>query len=224
MYDRDYKGKTLRFEASGGLINSSLVMQDFETDSYWAIMSGESIAGEFKGTKLVELPISKKMKWQDWVKLHPNTLVLSVAGREDGHNPYGSYFSSSEGFRGTSAKDRRLPTKEPIFAFRWNGKNYAVAQKSIRGGKAYKLNGINVFFYRPKKAEMFHSTVVYTTIGDGFKQTDGEWVDRTSGCVFNPETEQFDGNAEKCPKRRIVGFDTFWYNWSLANPDTEVLK
>ena len=40
-------------------MNASLVMQDFETDSYWAILQGVSIAGEFKGTKLKELPYGK---------------------------------------------------------------------------------------------------------------------------------------------------------------------
>ncbi len=100
-------------------MHSSLVMQDMETDTYWAIMSGEAIAGEMKGTMLRELPIGHKMRWRDWVQQHPNTQVLSVSGKEDvSRNPYDdAYFSSSDGFRGQSAKDGRLKTKTPILGF-----------------------------------------------------------------------------------------------------------
>ncbi|RMD94031.1 MAG: DUF3179 domain-containing protein, partial [Calditrichaeota bacterium] len=118
MYGREYQGKTLSFEPSGGLMNSSLVMQDRETDSYWSIMTGDAIGGKMKGEKLKELPVGVKMKWKDWIKKHPNTLVLSVQGREDvPRNVYRDYFRSGRGFRGIKAKDKRLKTKEPIFAF-----------------------------------------------------------------------------------------------------------
>ena len=61
MYDRQYNGKVFTFEPSGGLVNATLVMQDFETDSYWSIMTHEAIEGEEKGTKLKELPIDIKI-------------------------------------------------------------------------------------------------------------------------------------------------------------------
>ncbi len=205
-------------------MHSSLVMQDRETDSYWAIMTDEAIAGQFKGTKLVELPVSKKVKWKDWVKEHPNTLVLSVDGREDGFNPYASYFTSPRGFRGTSAKDKRLRTKEPIFAFRLRGKSYAVAQKDIEGGKAFDLGDIKLFLYRPKGAEMFYSTAAFIGSGSGFKKVDGKWTEVDSGCTFDPEKEVFSSDSGNCVQRLDGGFDTFWYNWSLSNPNTQLLK
>ena len=46
MYSREYQGRALNFEASGGLLNASLVMQDKETDTYWSIIEGKAIAGE----------------------------------------------------------------------------------------------------------------------------------------------------------------------------------
>ena len=60
MYSRSYAGQELRFEASGGLINRSLVMQDKETDSYWAIMKGRSVGGTLAGTQLAEIPGSER--------------------------------------------------------------------------------------------------------------------------------------------------------------------
>ena len=210
----------INFEASGGLIHSSLVMQDFETDSYWAIMQGEAIAGKFKGTKLRELP-GEKMRWKDWVTKHPNTEVLSIGGKEEGADTYKRYFSSKGGFRGEKAKDKRLQTKEPIFSFRYEGQSYAVPYSAIEGGEVYELGEIRLFFYRSKNAPLFASTTVFKSDSD-FTRMDGEWVHSASGCKFDLEKEIFFGEGS-CPER-FNGFDTFWYNWSLSNPDTKLLQ
>ncbi len=223
MYDRVYGNKEINFEASGGLINASLVMRDFETDSYWGIMKGESIGGEFKGTKLKELPFGKKAMWKDWVSEYPNTVVLSVDGREDSDAGYQRYFSSPEGFRGSVAKDDRLRTKEPIFAFHWQQQSYAIPHSAIEGGKAFDLGEVKLFLYRPKGAAIFHSTTVYQSARAGFNSVDGVWTYGDSGCTFDSSTARFDGNEAACPQR-FAGFDTFWYNWSLNNPETKLLR
>lgn len=205
-------------------MHSSLVMQDQETDTYWAIMSGEAIAGEMKGTKLKELPVGEKSQWKDWVKKYPNTLVLSVNGVQDVlMNHYRDYFRSEEGFGGARAKDKRLKTKEPIFAFHLEGQEYAVPHKALECGKAFEVGSIKLFCYRPKKAAIFYSTIAYWTTGSGFKNENGKWIDLDSGCKFDPDNGVFESGKEPCPER-FEGFDTFWYNWSLSNPDTKVLE
>ncbi len=203
-------------------MNASLVMQDFETDSYWAIMQGESVAGEFKGTRLKELPFGRKAMWKDWVKEHPNTVVLSVEGQEDGRAGYQKYFASPKGFRGSVAKDDRLKTKEPIFAFRRTGQSYAIPYSAIEGGKVFDFGEIKLFLYRPEGAEIFHSTVVYQSTDSSFDKMHGVWSHEASGCNFDSNTESFEGKGV-CPER-FEGFDTFWYNWSLNNPETELLR
>ena len=118
MYGRQYDGKDLRFEASGGLMHAALVMRDKETDSYWSIMTGDAIAGDLRGTRLEEWSLGEKAQWKDWVARHPNTLVLSVNGEEHvENNPYDNYFSSDSGFRDIAARDDRLETKAPVFTF-----------------------------------------------------------------------------------------------------------
>ena len=42
VYARKYGEQLLGFEPSGGLVNGSLVMRDFETDSFWSLMTGEA--------------------------------------------------------------------------------------------------------------------------------------------------------------------------------------
>jgi hypothetical protein len=206
VYDRTHEGRELTFEASGGLINASLVMQDRETDSYWAIMRGESVQGELAGAPLKEIAQNRKMRWGEWRQLHPGTLVLSVDGKEDSEENYGEYFASQQGFRELSAVDSRLPTKAPIFAFRLNEQPYAVPYQSMRGGKTYQLANTELFFYRSP--------------GDGLHDSTRAFIGPAGNCKFEPGQGDFVG--EECP-RPLVGFDTFWYNWSLNNPDTRLL-
>jgi len=198
-------------------------MQDFETDSYWAIMLDRAIAGEMAGTELKKMPVSEKVQWKQWQKKHPNTMVLSVDGREDAPNAYRDYFSSKQGFRNSTAKDDRLNTKTPIFAFQKDGKSYAIAHENAEGGKAVTLaSGLHLFFYRSEDASPFASTAVYQSAQAGFVKENGMWKHRGSDCTFNTESKSFAGGG-LCPER-LAGFDTFWYTWSLSNPDTELLQ
>jgi hypothetical protein len=211
----------VNFEASGGLLNSSLVMQDRETDTYWSIMSGDAIAGKLEGTKLIELPVSQKMQWKDWLELHPDTLVLSVNGREDiTVNPYQEYFDGSRGFREARAEDKRLKTREPIYAFQRGTSSYAARSGEIRGGRVFALaDGSQIFLYRPEKSDLFLSTAAFVS-KSGFEKRDGVWTAIESGARFDEEALVFIGGAVE----RLRGFDTFWYTWSLTHPETTLLK
>ena len=87
MYDRNVNGRELNFEASGALLDASLVMRDRETDSWWSIMTSTSIGGDLDETQLVEMPLGAKVQWKNWIRDHPETTVLSL---ETGHvRPYG---------------------------------------------------------------------------------------------------------------------------------------
>ena len=218
MYSRDYRGRTVNFEASGGLVNASLVIQDEQTDTYWSIMKGEAVAGELSGEQLVELPVGEKIQWRHWKERHPDTLVLSVNGREDGPDGYRDYFRDSRGFGGASAKDDRLETKTPVFAFHRGTESYAVTQKSIEDGTVFVLeDGASVFLYRRKGSSMFHSTHAFISTS-GFEQQNGVWVEKGSGARFDKTSGEFSGVES------LGGFDTFWYNFSLSNPETLLLE
>jgi hypothetical protein len=222
VYGREYQGKTLNFEAAGGLLHASLVLQDKETDSFWAIMEGVSLAGALKGEPLRELPLGEKVQWKRWVEEHPDTLVLSVEGVEHlENNPYDNYLRDDKGFRGLEAKDSRLPTKTSIYAFQRNGQSFAIPFHAFEGGAALEVDGVGgVFLYRPQGAEVLHSSIAFVS-AQGFEQREGRWVEKGSGAAFDAADGLFrggDGEVE-----RLDGFDTFWFNWSMNNPDTVVL-
>ncbi len=183
-------------------------------------MTGKVISGKLSGTEIEELSFGSKMQWKDWVARYPNTEVLSVNGQEDGRDAYANYFRSERGFRNSEASDRRLETKEPVFTFHHNGKAHAIPLSHIEGGWSLQINDLSLFLYRPENASMFQSTHAFESRGNGFVEEDGKWIDRHSKASFDAETAEFAEHTE-APKR-FRGFDTFWYNWSLNNPDTKL--
>jgi len=222
VYGRRYAGRELTFEASGGLLHSALVMRDRETGSYWPILTGAAAAGPLRGTRLEELPGSAKMAWQDWRRLHPDTVVLSVGGVEHiSNNPYDQYFASDSGFREASAKDKRLPTKEPVWAFELDGRRFAAPFRAFEGGAAFHVGERWVFLYRPKGASLYSSTRALAAEGR-IRRTEGGWVHEPSGGRFDPSRGTFVGAAAG-DIHGLPGLDTFWYVWSLTHPGTELL-
>lgn len=98
MYDPHIKGERLTFGTSGKLYKSALVMYDRRTESLWSQIMQQAIAGPMTGTRLAMLPATHT-NWADWVRQHPNTLVLSPdtgTGRDYGFDPYVAYVESGQ--------------------------------------------------------------------------------------------------------------------------------
>ncbi len=216
MYDREIAGETLEFEASGALLDASLVMRDRQTDSWWSIMTSDSIGGSLEGSDLVELPIGKKVQWRDWVAEHPGTEVLSIAGREHvERNPYEGYFESDDTFRDLEVNDQRLRPKDPIFSFRLDEEPFAVAQVTVEGGRVFRTDAGVVLIFRPEGASQFASTEAWVV--EGAVPPEGEPAPATTALVALAQA----GDSGFTP---LVGFDTFWYSWVAVNEDTTLLE
>ena len=72
-------GENRSFRVSGAVKDGNLVMYDEETGSLWLQRTGESLEGPMKGTALRELPesqVNQRVRWDEWKRLHPHTLVL----------------------------------------------------------------------------------------------------------------------------------------------------
>jgi hypothetical protein len=232
VYDRRYEGKVLGFEPSGGLLNAALVMRDRETDSWWSIITGDAIGGELQGAPLKELPVGEKTQWGKWRKAHPNTLVLSIDGKEhELRDPYAGYFTSPDGFRGLSSEDTRLSDKASIYAFQLDGTPYAVPHTQIEGGAVFQIDKEReVFLYRVPGSEIFASTLAYISKRTGkesrFSKNDGRWYDTVSGAVFDEEKGfplESDGSLNQRAAARLTGFDTFWYTWTTTHQSVVLL-
>ncbi len=213
MYDRRYGEQELNFEASGALMKASLVMRDKETDSWWSIMTSDAIGGEMEGAPLVELPLGEKSPWGNWRARHPDTLILSIDGREhDLSDGYAGYWTTERTFRNLEIDDLRLKPKAPIYSFWFDGEPFAVAHKTFTGGRFFDLTGggHRIYLYRERGSSMFASTRAFLVLGNlDAKKRDSEAV---------LAELQEDGSPT------LGGFDTFWYSWVVINENTHLLK
>jgi len=206
----------LNFEASGALMDASLVMRDRETDSWWSIMTSDAIGGDLDGADLVELPAGEKVTWKKWRERYPDTLVLSVDGEEHvENNPYDNYFASDDTFRGLEVDDDRLEPKDPIYSFWFDSKPFAVPHDSYRGGRLFEveeLGGKSLLLYRSMEGPMFESSRAYLVSAD-------------LGSAHDPEKllAMVDAGGRDGIER-LPGFDTFWYNWVAVNEDTRLIR
>jgi len=222
VYDRDIEDTTHTFEASGGLVHATLVMQDRETDSHWSIMTHKSINGKKKGTRLNELPLGVKTQWKNWKENYPNTLVLSVNGKEDSKNVYSNYFNSDGVFKEHYANDKRMEDKVAVFAFHYKDKNYAIPHSRIESGKIVKIENDFFFMYRPEESSIYQSTAAYNLEDSQIEMNNNKWLITNTDCFFDPKSYEFSGGEEDKPPK-LEGMDTFWYTWSLTNPGTIIL-
>jgi hypothetical protein len=187
-------------------------MRDRETDSWWSIMSSDSIGGPLDGAQLSELPVSEKAVWADWVARYPHTLILSVDGSEHiDTNPYDNYFSSDGTFRDLEIHDTRLEPKESIYSFWIDGKPYAAPFGAFEGGRIFRLDdGRSILLARPANSPIFLSSQGYLVNLKVIANLGADQIlariDELAGAVTPLE-----------------GFDTYWYTWVSVNADTEVL-
>ncbi len=155
------------------------------------------------------------------MQLHPETRVLSVDGVEHiENNPYDNYFARETSYRDAVAEDDRLETKEPVYAFEWEGRQYAVPHSSFFEGGVFRLEKGEILLYRPAGVEIFYSTKAFFS-RKGFQERSGAWYLEGSDVPFDPESGSFGSGSETL--KWLEGFDTFWFNWSMTHPKTEVL-
>jgi len=117
VYSRVVQGKTLTFGVSGKLWNNALVMYDRETNSLWSHVSGAAIRGPLQGKRLTMLAATPRVTWAAWRRLHPNTLALSVNGRQDvAFDTYADYHADAgrTGLFAVRRPDRRAQPKEMV--------------------------------------------------------------------------------------------------------------
>ncbi len=188
-------------------------------------MQGKAVGGEFDGVKLRVLD-SEKMPWAQWKAKYPNTLVWSEEGREDQASVPFEESQSTTGYRGLVATDKRLATKDPVFGFIHEGIANAVSFKSFVDGATFRVDGGELFLFRSSVDPVERSTAAWFSTA-GFERIGGVWREKDSKQTFDTEARDFvdqnDPEQDSMVKHFDRGFDTWWYNWSLNNPETRLL-
>jgi hypothetical protein len=192
-FDATVDGRVTDFGVSGLLYNNDVLLYDRDTESLWSQILGESISGERVGQKLTAVPISHTT-WRDWLKRHPETLLLSD---DTGHNrdynrdPYAGYSQSRSTYFAVNneAPDIYHP-KEIVIGLGVNGvfKAYPFIELDKQGMASFS-DSIN---------------------GTSFEFT---WDSDNRSIAI--------ADAGGKP---VAGIQGFWFAWFAFHPDTEIFK
>lgn len=243
VFERTVGDQVLDFGTTGKLRKSDLVMYDRQTESWWQQALGESIVGQFTGTRLTFLP-SQVMSFGDFASEFPKGEVLAIPtefGRSYGQNPYTGYDSTSQPFLYDGKLDPRLPATERVVGIAMG--NHA---KAYDFSTLARLGAINdqlaetpiVIFHKTGVSSALDtsvisegrdvgSTAVFDRRLDGqvftFKAAEnGLFTDSESGSRWNMVGEAIEGPLAGKRLTQVVAFDHFWFAWHAFYPQTSL--
>jgi hypothetical protein len=180
----------------------------------------------------LEIVPSVQTTWQQWLQLHPDTLVLDKRGGYQFDSYEGYYAGSSAGILGESNKDDRLPRKELVLGAVHNG-----AAKAYPFGAITDQRVINDSFGGDDVVITFdggsETGAIFKRTVDGRPLTfrDGGVNDLGVMLIKDQETgstwQAFTGQAIEGPMagktlEKLPSHYSFWFAWSDFHPATEL--
>jgi len=234
VYDAELDGKDVTFGTSGFLYQNNKLMYDRTTNTLWHSLTGEPVVGELahSGKKLARFPVTVTT-WQEWVKKHPDTTVVSLdtgyersylAPRQIG-SAYFEYRNSPDAMFPTFSVDGRLPEKDNVVGIS-SGVGEAVAF-SVERVTAERV--INASVGDLEAVLVGHPATgvigVYDRGSHVFK------IDEAGGSQYRLLDES--GMAWTATDEallaedgrsliRLPAMEMFWFAWVAFFPDTEV--
>jgi len=109
---------------------NALVMYDHQTDTLWSQFLSRGVQGPLAGVQLEIVP-SLQTSWSQWLRLHPDTLVLDKRGGAQRDSYEGYYQRGDAGIIGETNKDNRLPQKELVVGLNLDGLAIAYPFRTI---------------------------------------------------------------------------------------------
>lgn len=244
-------GELLDFGTSGRLYKSNLVMYDRQTNSLWPQVLGVAVQGPLLGTELVMIPM-QLVAWDDWAAEHPDGKVLSTdtgARRPYGTNPYEGYDdpNSNPSFGVDPAEvDPRLPPKERVLGVRVGedavafpytqlqdrSLGWSVARETVGGEdvvvfwKAGAVSAVDAGLI--EQSREVGAAGSFRPEADGeeltFSAGPGGIVDEETGSRWDIFGRAVEGPLQGTQLDRIVGVESFWFDWSGFFADTRIFE
>jgi len=209
---------------------NALVMYDHQSDTLWSQFLSQGVKGPLVNKDLEIVP-ALQTSWQQWVDLHPDTLVLDKRGSYGSDVYDGYYDGGSAGIIGEANKDGRLPKKELVIGMIVSG-----------SAKAYPFTAIS---QQPVINDHFAEEEVVVTFdpisesGAAFlRRLDGRSLsfepapgregvammrDQETGSLWQVLTGQaVEGELFGERLERLPSHYSFWFAWNDFHPATEL--
>lgn len=237
-YGADVGGRRYTFGTSGLLYRSNKLMFDQETWSLWSAIDGRPVIGPLAGSsiELRAYPVVTTT-WEEWVRAHPETTVLSL---ETGYDrdysegaAYREYFATDRLMFDVPEHDGRLPNKAEVLtlllrpagsALEAPRQPLALSAELLKRNPIYHLTfagqelvvvtssaGANRVYAVPPGTRFVHRRP-----GGPLEDTQGRaWCVTEDGLRSEPGGELF----PRVPARRA-----FWFGWYAQFPHTELVR
>lgn len=242
------KKEILKFEASGMLRNSDMVMLDRKTETLWQQLMGTAIVGTYNETQLDIIP-SIIISVEEFFTRYPEGQILSKKTgyseieKKYGYNPYKKYDEKEnpiQHFFNSDKVDKRLPALERIVDVEHNGayKIYSFSSASKNGviNDTFKTKKV-VLFYKPGTVSILDendistskdvgSVTVFNAVIDKqhltFKKENNVFVDTKTNSKWDITGHCYEGILKGKQLQIEPHSNHFAFAWLAFNPDSEI--
>lgn len=216
-----------------GLVGSNDVFQDRETGTRWQQSSLEAISGPLQGQHLKLYPFLIT-NWQEWLRLHPDTLVLKplpgYADRIAAKNAIilQGFSGQGEAPDGVLRHDDRLKPKTMILGLNLNGATEAYPFPVLEQALVINqtLGGEHVLIVHQPSSDTttaFVGRVKGKTLT--FKNANSDATDLTdeeTHSHWDPYGNCVSGPLKGSQLQTLILEPEFWFSWSEFHPGTAV--
>ena len=212
---------------------NAVVMYDHQTDTLWSQFLSRGVKGPLAGQPLEIIP-SIQTTWDQWQRLHPETLVLDKRGayQRDAYESY--YRGGSAGILGEANKDGRLPGKELVVGIALEGSAKAYPFHVMAEERVINYTFLGeavVVTFQPVsetgavfKGQADGRALTFHTLPDA---SDGLMLmqDQQTGSTWQAVTGRaIEGPLAGTALQRLPSHYSFWFAWSDFHPDTELFE
>ena len=209
-----------------GMDHFNAMFEDATTRSWWRQENGVAITGPLKGTQLKEIP-SEQMALQEWLALHPNSLVLQP------DTNFKVRYDSLKGFdEGTiyGGLEHRDTSS-------WNKKSWVVGVTVNNASKAYDWNELAgkkiiedtlandpllLTFANNNKSFYVLDRRVNNQVLNFYLDFDKTLTDTQTHSQWLANGICIAGSFKGTQLRRVQSYQEFWHSWKAFHPQTEV--
>jgi hypothetical protein len=232
VFRAEAKGQPLVLD-NAGVVGGNEVFKDRGTGSRWQQSSLEAISGPLQGTHLELYPFLLT-SWQEWHRLHPDTLVLKplpgYADRIADKNKMIREGLTGEGTAPTDVTyhDDRLKPKTMILGIDVDGVSKAFPLESLRRVRVVndRVGGKPVLIVHQPSSDTTTAFVARsggkTLSFDAANADASAIVDRETGSHWNAYGQCVSGPLKGSTLESLVLEPEYWFAWSEFHRDTAI--
>ncbi len=216
VYEPVVNGKYETFRLVG-MNHFNAMFEDAGSGTWWRQVTGEAVAGEFKGEKLPELE-SKQLTVNKWYELYPHGKVMQA------DESFIKTYDPLARFERGKSKSNLTRTD----SLSWKDKSWVVGIAIGESSKAYDWNYLKKEKIINDKISGKQIVLILSSDGQSFvafQRPSGQKFTVSNDTLFSDSvTYNFSGNDLKNPENKlksINAYQEFWHSWKIFHPNTE---